>query len=60
MGFIGDFAKGFLIFTLVIWIFSIFMLIYMRQITLALLLFVGLIIPGCMVGYAYLKDRKKE
>lgn len=59
MGLISGFAKGFLIFTLVIWICSIFMLIYMKQTTLALLLLVGLIIPGGMVGYAYLKERKK-
>jgi len=60
MGFIGDFAKGFLIFTLIIWIFSLSMFIYMRQTALAFVLFVGFLVPCCMLGYAYLKARKNE
>ena len=59
MGLIGDFAKGFLILTIVLWIFTIIELVFIRQTALALLLLVGFTIPLSIVGYEYLKNRKK-
>ena len=60
MGLLGDFAKGFLIMTVVFWIFAIIEFIYIKQIALALLFLIGLIIPLSMIAYEYLKNRKKE
>jgi len=60
MGLPGDFAKGFLIMTVVFWIFAIIELICMKLIALALLFLVGLIIPLSMIAFEYLKNRKKE
>ena len=60
MGLLGDFAKGFVIMTVVFWFFLIIEFVYMRQIAFAILLLVGLLIPLSMIGFEYLKDRKKE
>ena len=60
MGLLGDFAKGFVIMTVVFWIFATIAFIYMKLIALALLLLVGLIIPLSMIAFEYLKNRKKE
>ena len=60
MGLLGDFAKGFVIMTVVFWIFAIIELIYIKQIALGLLLLIGLIIPLFMIAFEYLRDRKKE
>ena len=60
MGVIGGFAKALLVLTIVYWIFSIFVLIFIKQTALALILLIGFIIPLCMVGYPYLKNLKKE
>ena len=60
MGLIGDFAKGFLIMTVIFWIFAIIEFIVMKQIALAVLFLIGLIIPLSMIGYEYVKNRKKE
>jgi len=60
MGLLGDFAKGFLIMTVVFWIFAIIEFIYIKQIAFALLFLIGLMIPLSMIGYEYLKNRKKE
>ena len=60
MGLLGDFAKGFVIMTVVFWIFAIIELIYIKQIALGLLLLIGLIIPLSMIAFEYLRDRKKE
>jgi len=60
LGLLGDFAKGFVIMTVVFWVFLIIEFVYMRQIAFAILLLVGLLIPLSMIGFEYLKDRKKE
>jgi hypothetical protein len=57
---LGDFAKGFVIMTVVFWIFAIIELIYIKQIALGLLLLIGLIIPLSMIAFEYLMNRKKE
>ena len=46
--------------TVVFWFFLIIEFVYMRQIAFAILLLVGLLIPLSMIGFEYLKDRKKE
>ena len=46
--------------TVVFWVFLIIEFFYMRQIAFAILLLVGLLIPLSMIGFEYLKDRKKE
>ena len=60
MGLLGDFAKGFVIMTVVFWIFAIIELIYIKQIALALLFLIGLIIPLSMIAFEYFSNRKKE
>ena len=60
MGLLGDFAKGFVIMAVVFWIFAIIDFICIRQVVLALLLLVGLIIPLSMIAFEYLKNRKKD
>jgi ABC-type multidrug transport system permease subunit len=60
MGFLGDFAKGFVIMTAVFWIFAIIELVYIKQIALATLFLIGLIIPLSMISYEYMKNRKKD
>ena len=60
MGLLGDFAKGFVIMTVVFWIFAIIEFVYIKQIALALLFLIGLMIPLSMIGYEYLKNRKKD
>ena len=60
MGLLGDFAKGFVIMTVVFWIFAIIEFICIRQVVLALLFLVGLIIPLSLIAFEYLKNRKKD
>jgi len=60
MGLIGDFAKGFVIMTVVFWIFLIIEFIIMKQIAVALLFLITLIIPLSMIAYEYLKNRKSD
>ena len=60
MGLLGDFAKGFVIMTVVFWIFLIINFVFMKKIAFAILLLVGLIIPLSMIGFEYLRNRKKE
>lgn len=60
MGLLGDFAKGFVIMTVVFWIFLIIESVYMKKIAFAVLLLVGLIIPLSMIGFEYLRNRKKR
>ena len=58
MTLLGDFAKGFLILTVVIWIFAIVGAFITGYTGLALLLTVGFIVPLSMIAYEYLKKRK--
>jgi len=60
MGLLGDFAKGFVIMTVVFWIFLIIEFIIMKQIAVALLFLITLIIPLSMIAYEYLKNRKSD
>ncbi len=60
MGLLGDFAKGFVIMTGALWIFLIIEFVFMKKIAFAILLFIGLMIPLSMIGYEYLKNRKKD
>ncbi len=39
---------------------AIIELLYIKQIALALLFLIGLMIPLSMIGYEYLKNRKKD
>jgi len=59
MGLLGDFAKGFVIMTVVFWIFAIIEFICIKLIALALLLLIGLTIPLSLIAFEYLKNRKK-
>ena len=59
MGLLGDTAKGVLILAVVIWVFAIFEFIKMNQIALAVLFFIGFIIPLSMIAFTYLKSRKR-
>ena len=59
MGLVGDFAKGFVIMTVAIWIFAIVVNIATGQLWMVLLLLV-LLIPLSMLAFEYLRYRKKE
>ena len=60
MGLLGDFAKGFVIMMVALWIFLIIEFIIMKQIVLALLFLFTLMIPLSMIAFEYLRNRKKE
>jgi len=60
MTLLGDFAKGFLILTVLFWVYLIIQFIVTGQIGLALLLIIGFIPPLSMIAFEYLKNRKKE
>jgi hypothetical protein len=60
MGLLGDFAKGFVIMTVVFWIFAVIEFVYIKQIAPAMLFLISLIIPLFVIGYEYLKNRKKD
>jgi hypothetical protein len=60
MGFLGDFVKGFVIMTAVFWIFAIIEFVYIKQVALAMLFLIGLIVPLSMISYEYMKNRKKD
>ena len=59
MGLLGDFAKGFVIMTVAIWILAIVVNFAMGQARIVLLLLV-LLIPISMMILEYLRFRKKE
>jgi uncharacterized membrane protein len=59
-GLLGDFTKGFVIMTGVLWVFIIIQFIIMRQIAIALLFLLTLMIPLSMVALEYLRNQKKE
>lgn len=60
MGLLGDFNKGFIIMTVALWIFAIIEFIAMKQIGIALLLLLTLMIPLSMITFEYLENRKKK
>jgi hypothetical protein len=60
MGILGDFAIGFVMMTVVFWVFLIIEFIIIKQIAIALLFLITLIIPLSVIAFEYLKNRKKE
>jgi hypothetical protein len=60
MGLLGDFAKGFLLLTVAIWILAIAGAFITGYTALALHLTVGFIVPLSMIAYEYFQNRKKE
>jgi hypothetical protein len=60
MSLLGEFTKGFAIFTGVIWILAIIGLIVTGHRVIALLLLLVLIMPLPMMAHEYLKNKKKE
>jgi len=60
MGLLGDFTKGFVVLTGVLWVFAIIGSILNGQIVFTLLLFIVLMIPLSMTAFEYLRNRKKE
>jgi len=60
MGLLGDFTKGFVIFTGVLWVLAIIGSILNGQIVFTLLLLIVLMIPLSMITLEYLRNRKKE
>ena len=60
MTLLGDFAKGFLLLTVVIWIFAIAGAFITGYTGLALLLTLGFIVPLSMIVYEYFQNQKKE
>ena len=60
MGLIGDFARGFLIITVVAWIFAIIEFIAIGQTVMAFLFLATLPIPLSLLTYENWKDRKRK
>jgi len=60
MGLLGDFTKGFVLFTGLLWVLAIFGSIATGQTTIALLLLIVLIIPVSIIAWERLKNRKKN
>ena len=57
---LGEFTKGFAIFTGVLWVIVIIGLIVTGYTVVALLLLLVLMIPLSMIAHEYLKNQKKE
>ena len=60
MRLLGEFTKGFAIFTGVLWVVAIIGLIGTGYTVVALLLLLVLMIPLSMIAHEYLKNQKKE
>jgi hypothetical protein len=60
MSLLGEFTKGFAIFTGVLWVIAIIGLIVTGYTVVALLLLLVLMIPLSMIAHEYLKNQKKE
>jgi hypothetical protein len=60
MSLLGEFTKGFAIFTGVLWVLAIIGLIGTEHTVIALLLLLVLMIPLSMIAHEYLKNQKKE
>lgn len=60
MGLLGDFAKGFVIFTGALWGFVVFELALSGYREAALFFLLFLMVPLSMIMYEYLKNRKKD
>jgi hypothetical protein len=60
MGLLGDFTKGFALFTGILWVLAIAGSLATGQIAIAALLLVVLIIPVSIIAWEYLKNQKKN
>ena len=60
MSLLGEFTKGFAIFTGALWVIAIIGLIVTGYTVVALLLLLVLMIPLSMIAHEYLKSQKKE
>jgi hypothetical protein len=60
MGVLGDFAEGFLVMAVAIWILNIITLVVLGQTWTGLLFLLVLLIPISMIAYEYSKYKKKE
>jgi predicted lipid-binding transport protein (Tim44 family) len=60
MGLLGDFTKGFVLFTGLLWVLAIIGSFATGQTAIALLLLIVLIIPVAMIAWEHLKSRKKS
>jgi len=60
MSLLGEFTKGFAIFTGVLWVVAIIGLIVTGDTVVALLLLLVLMIPLSMIAHEYLKNQKKD
>jgi len=60
LGLLGDFVKGFIIYTIFVWVMAIIGLSASGQNALALLLLLVFMIPLSITAYEYLKNRKKQ
>jgi predicted lipid-binding transport protein (Tim44 family) len=60
MGLLGDFTKGFVLFTGVLWVLAIIGSFATGQTAIALLLLIVLIIPVAMIAWERLKSHKKS
>ncbi len=59
MGLMGDFTKGFVIFTGLLWVLAILGSFSTGQTAIAILLLIVLIIPVSLIFAEHLKNRKK-
>jgi len=60
MGLLGDFVKGFILYTVVMWVFAIIGFLAMGQIGIVLLIFVTLMIPISIIVFEYWKNKKEK
>jgi hypothetical protein len=60
MGLLGDFTKGFVLFTGLLWVIAIIGSFATGQTAIALLLLIVLIIPVALIAWERLKSRKKS
>jgi membrane protein implicated in regulation of membrane protease activity len=60
MGVLGDFTKGFIIYTVALWVLAIVVFLAQGGIAFAMLLLIVLMIPLSVLAREYYKNRKKE
>jgi len=60
MGLLGDFTKGFVLFTSLLWVLAIIGSFATGQTAIALLLLIVLIIPVAMIAWERLKSRRES
>lgn len=60
MGLLGDFVKGFILYTVVMWVFAIIGFLAMGYIGIGILIFVTLMIPISIIVFEYWKNKKEK